>query len=455
MVDVFIFRRRDRPRNEVAVLKTALGKESGGVTNRMAERFGYVDDAGGNLQYRTNNALVQTFGVDNVNQLTTVGRTGTLTVAGGTTVAATGVTVTDNGNSVVAATLYGDKTFARSGVSLLDGTNTFTAVAQDSYGRGDTNAGTLNLPASVSYTYDDNGNLVSDGQMTFEYDGENQLVAGSWRSEFRYDGKLRRRVRAEKVWQNSQWVRASETRYVYDPASAGLVIQERDGNNLPAVTYTRGLDLSARRQGAGGIGGLLARTDNRLLVTGDPSAHACYHADGNGNITALANSTQGIVVRYVYDPYGNLLAKAGSLADANLYRFSSKPLHASSCLYYYGYRFYAPNLQRWLNRDSILERGGLNLYSFAEQEPTDKVDTDGRGVFSRILPGIMRGHWTCLAIAAANYRQSLEQVQDDLESCLERQDPSFQSCKSRRAGDLAKIRAWSRSRPPRAERKRF
>jgi len=74
-------------------LKTALGKESGGVTNRMAERFGYVYDAGGNLQYRTNNALVQSFGVDNVNQLTTVTRSGTLTVAGGTTVAATSVTV--------------------------------------------------------------------------------------------------------------------------------------------------------------------------------------------------------------------------------------------------------------------------------------------------------------------------------------------------------------------------
>ncbi|HOI38745.1 MAG TPA: hypothetical protein PLF11_15365, partial [Bacillota bacterium] len=87
-------------------LKTAMGKESGGAMNRLAERFGYVYDAGGNLQYRTNNALVQSFGVDNVNQLTTVSRSGKLTVAGGTTVAATSVTVKDNGNSAVAATLY-------------------------------------------------------------------------------------------------------------------------------------------------------------------------------------------------------------------------------------------------------------------------------------------------------------------------------------------------------------
>jgi RHS repeat-associated protein len=364
-------------------LKTAVGRESGGATNRLAEQFGYAYDAGGNLQYRTNNAMVQTFSVDNVNQLTNVARTGTLTVAGGTTAAATSVTVKDNANSAVAATLYADKTFARSGVSLLDGTNTFTAVATDSYGRGDTNTVTVSHPASVSYTFDDNGNLTSDGQQSYEYDGENQLVAvqvaESWRSEFRYDGKLRRRVRVEKVWQNSQWATASETRYIYDGM---LVIQDRDANNLPAVSYTRGRDLSGTREGAGGIGGLLARTDHRLLVAGDPAAHACYHADGNGNITALANSTRGIVARYLYDPYGNLLAKAGSLADANLHRFSSKEIHASSSLYYYGYRFYAPSLQRWLNRDPLNERGGLNLYCIVGNSPLGVLDSWGLGKWS-------------------------------------------------------------------------
>lgn len=35
-----------------------------------------------------------------------------------------------------------------------------------------------------------------------------------------------------------------------------LVIQERDTNNAPLVTYTRGNDLSGSPQDAGGIGGL-------------------------------------------------------------------------------------------------------------------------------------------------------------------------------------------------------
>ena len=359
-------------------LKTAMGKESGGAMNRLAERFGYVYDAGGNLQYRTNNALVQSFGVDNVNQLTTVSRSGKLTVAGGTTVAATSVTVKDNGNSAVAATLYGDKTFARLGVSLLDGNNTFTAVAQDSYGRGDTNAVTLNLPASVTYTYDDNGNLVTDGQRFFGYDDENQLITvivtngvnNSTLSRFAYDGFGRRRVRTECVWQNGGWATNALVRYVHDGM---VVLQERDGNNLLTVTYTRGRDLSGSLQGAGGIGGLLSRTDQ----TTPTWSHAYYQADGNGNVTCLINEKQAVVARCVHEPFGNVLSMSGPLAEVNLYRFSSKEAHPVTGLVYYGFRFYDPNLQRWLNRDPIGENGGSNLHLYTGNSPNDSLDSWG------------------------------------------------------------------------------
>ena len=46
-------------------------------------------------------------------------------------------------------------------------------------------------------------------------------------------------------------------------------------------------------------------------------------------------------------------------------------------LYYYGYRFYAPALQRWVNRDPIEERGGINLYRFVGNAPVNKFDKNG------------------------------------------------------------------------------
>ncbi len=363
--------------DNIGQLKTAKGKEAGGTT-RLQEQFGYGYDAAWNLSKRTNNALIHTFNANNLNELTTVTRANNYTVAGAVSATPTSVTVKDNANSAVAATVYGDNAFARTNVTLLDGNNTFVAVAQDSLSRKDTNTVTAYLPATVTHYYDARGNLTNDGRRVFYYDDENQLtsvtVSNAWRSEFAYDGMLRRRIRKEYTWQSSAWVKTNEIRYVYD---GRLVVQERDANNLALVSYTRGNDLSETLQDAGGIGGLLARTDNGQLIAGSPLAHAYYHADGNGNITALVNTNQLLAAKYAYDPYGNLLSMAGPMAEANTYRFSSKEFHPNSGLVYYLYRYYEPNLQRWLNRDPIAENGGLNLFAFIGNMPTGAIDPYG------------------------------------------------------------------------------
>jgi RHS repeat-associated protein len=159
-----------------------------------------------------------------------------------------------------------------------------------------------------------------------------------------------------------------------------LLVQERDGSNTPTVTYTRGRDLSGSLAGAGGIGGLLARSHG--YSGGNWSSHNFYHADGNGNVTALVNSSGALQASYKYDPFGRWLSGGGSLASANGLRFSSKPWvgfagSTTSGLYYYGYRFYDPYLQRWPNRDPIGELGGLNLYGFVGNNSISRVDTDG------------------------------------------------------------------------------
>jgi RHS repeat-associated protein len=231
--------------------------------------------------------------------------------------------------------------------------------------------------------YDSNGNLTGDGSRAFEYDCENQLttvyVAAKWRSEFRYDGKMRRRVRREYAWSSGNWQLTNEVRYVYD---GNLVIQERHYTPQPTilgiqqvVAYTRGRDLSGSFEGAGGIGGLLARS--ALSSFNSQPSTAFYHCDGNGNITCLINASNAVVAKYLYDPYGSILARSGPLAEANVYRFSSKELHMNSGLVYYLYRYYEPSLQRWLGRDPVQEWGGACLYAFLGNRPLSLVDTDG------------------------------------------------------------------------------
>ncbi len=341
---------------------------SGGAA-RVNEQLHYGFDPAGNLNYRTNNALIENFQVNALNDLTANTNGGKLTVMGTSTSPATSVAV--NGTN---ALVYGDATFAATNMPL---TTTYTATASDSLGRHATNTVTVSIGTSTTYQYDGNGNLTNDGLRNFAYDDENQLiqvwVANQWFSQFTYDGKMRRRIRQEYAWQGGAWVRTNQVYYVYD---GNEVIQERDINNLPTTTYTRGKDLSGSLEGAGGIGGLLART-SQAYADGPLAGQCYYHADANGNVTMLINDAQAIVAKYLYDACGNIISKSGLLADGNLYRFSSKEAHANSGLVYYLYRYYDPNLQRWPNRDPIEEVGGVNLYGFVGNNPVSNFDMLG------------------------------------------------------------------------------
>jgi RHS repeat-associated protein len=329
----------------------------------MNEQLGYAYDRAWNVNYRTNGALVQTFNLDALNQLTTLTRSGALTVVGTTTSGATNVIV--NGSTAIR---YVDNTFARTNVTLTDGTNTFTAIAQDSSARAETNTVTTYLPATASFAYDGNGNLITNGTRVFEYDDENQLIRitepNSLKSEFTYDGKMRRRIRREYAWQLSNWRLANEVHYIYD---GNLVIHERDPNNLPMLAYTRGNDVSGSLEGAGGVGGLLARSDQPSMSSQQPTSF--YHNDGNGNVTMIVNSLQLAVATYLYDPFGNTLSYGGARADANHYRFSSQHVHPALGLVNYGYRDYDPTIQRWLARDPLGDRASLVLAALRSSVP--------------------------------------------------------------------------------------
>ena len=116
----------------------------------------------------------------------------------------------------------------------------------------------------MTFVYDARGNLTSDGRRTFAYDDEGQLasitITNEWKTEFAYDGFLRRRLLRALCWSPAGWVETNVVRYIYD---GNLVAQERNIHNLAQSSFTRGTDLHGDFQSFGGIGGLLARTPHR------------------------------------------------------------------------------------------------------------------------------------------------------------------------------------------------
>ena len=159
-----------------------------------------------------------------------------------------------------------------------------------------------------------------------------------------------------------------------------------DGWNLAAIlnpantileSFMWGSDLGGSMQSAGGVGGLL---EVSYHGTGTTNCFPAY--DGNGNIMALINASDGaIIANYEYGPFGEVIRQTGPMAKVNPFRFSSKYEDDESDLLYYGYRYYKPSTGTWVNRDSIEEQGGINLYCFAVNDSTGWVDTDGHFVW--------------------------------------------------------------------------
>ena len=120
--------------------------------------------------YRAAPHLVQTFNVNNLKELTNAARSGTLTVAGTTgerraqyegDYGVTNVTVSGTGLSSGTADLYLDGSCARTNTTLVDGQNTYTAMAHDANGRSSHDTVTVDLPASSSFAHDGNGDLTN------------------------------------------------------------------------------------------------------------------------------------------------------------------------------------------------------------------------------------------------------------------------------------------------------
>ena len=61
----------------------------------------------------------------------------------------------------------------------------------------------------------------------------------------------------------------------------------------------------------------------------------------------------------------------------NTLRYSSSYTDDETYLLYYGYRYYSPELGKWLSPDPIEESGGMNVFGFLGNDPVNAVDVLG------------------------------------------------------------------------------
>ena len=111
-----------------------------------------------------------------------------------------------------------------------------------------------------------------------------------------------------------------------------------------------------------------------------------YTHDGSKNVSEVIANEVDVSAHYEYEPFGAVLVACGESVTANPWRFSSEYADNALGLVYYNYRHYEPIFGRWIGRDSIEEKGGVNLYASCNNNLGSWVDSKGK-VNIRIVAG--------------------------------------------------------------------
>lgn len=113
-----------------------------------------------------------------------------------------------------------------------------------------------------------------------------------------------------------------------------------------------------------------------------------------GSVSLETDKNAQIITYEEYFPYGGSAILTGSSqSEVNLkeYRYAGKECDDSTGLYYYGARYYAPWLGRWLIPDPAGGKDGLNVYSFVGGNPITATDHDGNWKYIIPIAGTILG----------------------------------------------------------------
>ena len=233
------------------------------------------------------------------------------------------------------------------------------------------------LVETLTYTYDANGNRMSkeetkidddkqESKITYySYDYESRLTNLEYTGDpdeddipsasFEYDGNG---IRTKAVEGDTI------ARYYYDGLN---VLFEKDAAGLTQKSYTRALGFP------GGIGGLISMKRFEMEDDGLEEKTHYYHYDALGSVVNLSDHKGSLTTGYEYDAFGN----GKNNKKWNTYRFSSKEFESHAGLYYFGARYYDPEIGRWLTPDPLGFIDGPNKYLYVVNNPLNLADPYG------------------------------------------------------------------------------
>ncbi|RJP30045.1 MAG: hypothetical protein C4536_10765 [Actinobacteria bacterium] len=229
------------------------------------------------------------------------------------------------------------------------------------------------------FTYDECGNLTSDGYWVYAYDRGSRLISATSASAnlklvFGYDPRGLRcsKCAYERDGQGQYTVQKYAYCYHYDAAGNVLCETDAAGNVIRSYAY----DLS---------GHPIAFTQD--LGQGQKTFY--IHTNARGDVVCVTDDVQNWVKKYTYDPWGNITSETSSSGQYdNLdshYAYAGYFRDAETGLYYMPARYYSSAQRRFLVKDphpgSKSNPLTLNPYQYCENNPVNNVDPSGQYSF--------------------------------------------------------------------------
>ncbi len=132
-----------------------------------------------------------------------------------------------------------------------------------------------------------------------------------------------------------------------------------------------------------------------------PEAHAAsaynpvfyyYHNDNLGSSNVLTDRTGQMVEHYEYATFGKTSYQDNTSAYQVSNRYTGQIFDDETGLYYYGARYYDPQLGRFIQSDTIVPSAGapqtLNRYSYCNNNPLNFTDPSGHSWFSSVIKSL-------------------------------------------------------------------
>ena len=246
--------------------------------------------------------------------------------------------------------------------------------------------------AGVHYDYDQRGNLVRkthNGETTdYRWNGYNQLIKIENRNgstEYRYDPLGRRTAK----------IRNGETT-VYHWQEDTLAIESTNGQNTHYLFEPGTFESLAQFQTTSPIGieredkpaepySYDPETDPLLKIPSEPQGQSeaqpelvYYQLDHLGTPIAAHNAKGEAVWTAEYEAWGRIRQETVSDGPkVNIpFRFQGQYYDEESGLHYNRFRYYDPEIGRFVSQDPIGLDGGLNIYVYVKN-PVQWVDPSG------------------------------------------------------------------------------